>query len=293
MKRQLLLPSKPQALRAFQRAAATYDDAAALQQEVGRRLLERLEVIRIEPERALDLGAGTGQASADLLKRYPRAQVLALDVAPAMLQQARRRGRFWRRPLCLAADAEALPLQPASVDLLVSNLALPWLHDLDRTFAGFARVLKPGGLLLFSSLGPDTLKELRQAWAEVDDHVHVHDFIDMHDVGDALMRAGFADPVMETEYITLTYPDLGALVRDLRDTGGRNLAAGRRAGLTPKSAAAGLQAAYARWRRPDGRLPATCEIIYGHAWAPQSLPQRRVDGAVGVPLGSIGRRKRD
>lgn len=286
------LPRKQQTVQAFQRAAATYDAAAALQQEVGRRLLERLEVIRIEPERALDLGAGTGQASADLLRRYPRAQVLALDLAPAMLQRARRRGRLWRRPLCLAADAEALPLQPASVDLLVSNLALPWLHDLDRTFAGFARVLKPGGLLLFSSLGPDTLKEMRQAWAEVDDHVHVHAFIDMHDVGDALMRAGFADPVLETEYITLTYPDLDALVRDLRHTGGQNLAGGRRPGLTPKSAAAALRGAYERWRLPDGRLPATCEIVYGHAWAPQALPQRRVDGAVGVSIGSIGRRQR-
>lgn len=292
MNRNLLLPDKRQTQQAFQRAAASYDGAAVLQQEVGRRLLERLDVIRIEPQRVLDLGAGTGQLSADLLKRYSRAQVLALDVAPAMLQQARRRGRFWRRPLCLAGDAEALPLQPGSVDLIVSNLALPWLTDLDRAFAGFARALKPGGVLLFSSFGPDTLKELRQAWAAVDDHVHVHDFIDMHDVGDALMRAGFAEPVMEAEYITLTYSDLGALVRDLRDTGGSNLAAGRRPGLTPKHAAADLRAAYEHWRQADGRLPATCEIVYGHAWAPQSLPQRRVDGAVGVPVGSIGRRQR-
>lgn len=284
------LPRKQQTVQAFQRAAATYDAAAALQQEVGRRLLERLEVIRIEPERALDLGAGTGQASADLLRRYPRAQVLALDLAPAMLQRARRRGRLWRRPLCLAADAEALPLKRGSVDLIVSNLALPWLTELDRAFAGFARVLKPGGLLLFSSVGPDTLKELRQAWAAADDGMHVHDFVDMHNVGDGLMRAGFINPVMEAEHITLTYRDLDALVRDLRDTGAVNIAAGRRAGLTTPRAAAAMRAAYERFRQPDGRLPATCEIVFGHAWAPQSLPQRRSNGAVGVPVTSIGRR---
>ncbi|HEX5515211.1 MAG TPA: malonyl-ACP O-methyltransferase BioC [Gammaproteobacteria bacterium] len=287
---QLVLPAKNRTYRAFQRAAATYDAAAVLQQEVGRRLLERLDVIRIEPTRVLDVGAGTGEASGALLRRYPRAQVLALDLAPAMLQHARRRGRLWRRPLCISADAEALPLLPASVDLIVSNLALPWVTDLDRTFASFIRALRPGGLLLFSSFGPDTLIELRQAWAAADDHVHVHDFIDMHDVGDALMRAGFADPVMEAEHITLTYPDLDALVRDLRATGGRNIASGRRTGLTPPRAAAAMRAAYEHWRQPDGRLPASSEVIYGHAWAPQTLPQRRVDGTVGVPLSSIGRR---
>lgn len=289
---QLVLPVKDRTYRAFQRAAATYDAAAVLQQEVGRRLLERLDVIRIEPTRILDVGAGTGEASGALLRRYPRAQVLALDLAPAMLQRARRRGRLWRRPLCISADAEALPLLPASVDLIVSNLALPWVTDLDRTFASFIRTLRPGGLLLFSSFGPDTLKELRQAWAAADDHVHVHDFIDMHDVGDALLRAGFINPVMEAEHITLTYRDLDALVHDLRATGGGNIASGRRTGLTSPRAAAAMRAAYERWRQPDGRLPASCEIVYGHAWAPQTLPQRRVDGMVGVPLSSIGRRER-
>lgn len=286
------LVGKRQTQRVFERAAATYDRSAVLQQEVGRRLLERLEVIRIAPERVLDLGAGTGQVSADLLRRYPQAQVLALDLAPAMLRRARKRGRFWRRPLCLAADAEALPLRPGSIDLLVSNLTLPWLPDLDRAFAGFLRVLRPGGLVLFSSLGPDTLKELRQAWAEVDDLVHVHEFIDMHDVGDALVRAGFSDPVMEAEYINLTYPDLDALVRDLRETGGCNLATARRAGLTPKRAASALRTAYERWRLPDGRLPATCEIVYGHAWVPEMPVRRQTGSAIGVPVASIGRRRR-
>lgn len=290
MSRSPALPVRREVRRVFERVADRYDAAAVLQQEVNRRLLERLDVMRIEPARVLDLGAGTGALSGALLKRYPQAQVIALDLAPAMLAHARRRGRLWRRPLCLAADAEALPLKRGSVDLIVSNLALPWLTELDRAFAGFARVLKPGGLLLFSSVGPDTLKELRQAWAAADDGMHVHDFVDMHNVGDGLMRAGFINPVMEAEHITLTYRDLDALVRDLRDTGAVNIAAGRRAGLTTPRTAAAMRAAYERFRQPDGRLPATCEIVFGHAWAPQSLPQRRSNGAVGVPIASIGRR---
>lgn len=292
MTQQLSTLDKADARRAFERAADSYDAAAVLQQEVGRRLLERLDAVRLQPTTVLDVGSGTGDMAAALLKRYPKAQVLALDVSPAMLRHARRRGRLWRRPLCIGGDAEALPLQPGSVNMIVSNLALPWVEDLDKTFAGFARVLQPGGLLLFSSLGPDTLKELRQAWASVDSGIHVHDFIDMHDVGDAVMRAGFADPVMEVDQITVTYPDLDGLVRDLRDTGGTNAAKGRHSGLTAPSAAAALRAAYERWRQADGKLPASCEVVYGHAWLPMTPPQLKTDGAVGVPLRSIGRRER-
>lgn len=292
MNQQLSTLDKTSARRAFERAADSYDSAAVLQQEVGRRLLERLDAIKLQPDTVLDVGSGTGDMAAALLKHYPKAQVLALDLSPAMLRHASRRGRFWRRPLCIGGDAEALPLQPGSVGMIVSNLALPWVSDLDQTFAGFARVLQPGGLLLFSSFGPDTLKELRQAWAAADAGVHVHDFLDMHDVGDAVMRAGFADPVMEVDQITMTYPDLDGLVRDLRETGGTNIATGRRPGLTPPRAAAAMRAAYERWRQADGRLPASCEIVYGHAWLPMTQPQLKTDGAIGVPLRSIGRRER-
>lgn len=292
MNQQLSTPDKDSARRAFERAADSYDTAAVLQQEVGRRLLERLEAFRLQPATVLDVGSGTGDMAAALLKRYPKAQVLALDVSPAMLRHASRRGRLWRRPLCIGGDAEALPLQPGSVDMIISNLALPWVGELDKTLAGFARALRPGGLLLFSSFGPDTLKELRQAWAAADDSVHVHDFLDMHDVGDAVMRAGFADPVMEVDQITMTYPDLDGLVRDLRETGGTNTARGRRMGLTSPRAAAAMRAAYERCRQPDGRLPASCEVVYGHAWLPKTQPQLKTDGAIGVPLRSIGRRTR-
>lgn len=292
MKQQLSTLDKISTRRVFEQAAASYDSAAVLQQEVGRRLLGRLDAFRLEPENILDVGSGTGEMAAALLKRYPKAQILALDVSPAMLHRASRRGRLWRRPLCIGGDAEALPLQPASVSMIISNLALPWVNDLDRVFTGFARVLRPGGLLLFSSFGPDTLKELRQAWAKVDQGIHVHDFVDMHDVGDAVMRSGFVDPVMEVDQLTVTYPDVDSLVRDLRETGGTNVAQGRPRGLTAPGAAAAMRNAYEHWRQPDGRLPASCEVVYGHAWLPTTQPQLKTDGAVGIPLRSIGRRQR-
>jgi malonyl-CoA O-methyltransferase len=288
---QLVIPDKQHAQRAFQRAAGSYDAAAVLQQEVGRRLLERLDVIKLEPACAVDVGAGTGFVADALLKRYAGAQVVALDLAPEMLQRARRRGRLWRRPVAVCADAESLPLCTGSVDVIVSNLALPWLQSLDRAFTSSLRVLRPGGLLLFSSFGPDTLKELRQAWAAADGAVHVHDFIDMHDVGDALMRAGFADPVLETDRITMTYRSLDDLMRDIKNTGGVNVAQPRRRGLTLPRALQAMRGAYERYRQPDGRLPATIEVVYGHAWAPRERPQRQVAGEVRVPLSRIGRRE--
>lgn len=292
MSRQLAIPGPAATRRAFTRAAGSYDAAAVLQQEVGRRLLERLDVIRVDPARVLDVGAGTGAATAALMARYPRAQVLALDPVPELLSRARQRGRFWRRPRCICGDARALPVATGSIDLLVSNLALPWIADLDRALEQFRRALVPEGLLLFSSFGPDTLKELRQAWGAIDDYVHVHDFVDMHDVGDAMMRAAFVNPVMEVEHITLTYQTVDDLMRDLRQTGGHNLAQGRRSTLTPRRDLDALRRNYERWRQPDGRLPATFEIVFGHAWAPRTAPQRRAGGEVHVPLTAIRRREK-
>ena len=272
-------PDKRAARRAFDRAAQSYDGAAVLQREVGARLLAHLEPIRIAPKRILDLGCGTGAHLEALRRRYPAAQVVGIDFSAAMLARARMRAPWWRRvarrgPLVVRGDAERLPIASAGADLAFSNLALHWC-DPQAFFAEASRALSAGGLLLFSTFGPDTLKEMRGAFESVDAFPHVHGFIDMHDLGDALVHAGFADPVMEMEALTVEYADLDALVRDLRRTGGSNSLAGRPRGLmTP-----------ARWRRVaeryeshrrGGALPATCEVVYGHAW--KAAPRKLADG---------------
>jgi len=255
---------------AFHRAAETYDEAAVLQKEVAGRLLERLDYVRLQPQQILDLGSGTGFCATALARRYKTARVIALDIAPGMLQQARKKlsrleKLFGNRQRFVCADADYLPLKDRSLDLVVSNLTLQWCPNLDQTFAEIRRVLKPDGLFMFSTLGPDTLKELRQSWKTVDRNAHVHTFIDMHDVGDALLRAQFADPVMDMETITLTYKDASKLMQDLKSLGAHNASAARTKGLTGRHRLQSMLAAYEKFRR-DGVLPATYEVVYGQAW---------------------------
>jgi malonyl-CoA O-methyltransferase len=271
-------PDKRLARRSFEHAAATYDQAAALQQEIGRRLLQRLDIMRLQPRRILDLGSGTGQCIPALFSRYRKSQVVALDIALSMLMQARKRSHWLRRPRCVCGDAERLPFADSSFDLVFSNLMLQWCSDLNGTFSELQRVLKPGGLLLFTSFGPDTLSELRHSWGRVDRHSHVNRFVDMHDVGDALVRTRFADPVMDMEKITVTYPDVRTLMRDLKQIGAHNVTGGRPRGLTGRSRMQTVVSNYERYRR-DGVLPATYEIVNGHAWAVSeefSVPIERI-----------------
>lgn len=279
---------------AFARAARTYDAAAVVQREIAGRLLERLDIIRLEPGRILDLGCGTGHALAALAQRYRRAQLVGLDLAWPMARAANRRcaprlplglGRRWSRVHCIAADAETPPFPDQSFDLVFSSLTLQWC-DPDRVFQGCRRLLRPGGLLLFTTFGPDTLRELRTAWSRVDAGAHVHDFIDMHDLGDALVRAQFADPVMDVERLTLTYPDLPGVLRDLKAVGAHNAAAARHRALTGKHRFAQFRSAYESLRQPDGKFPVSYEIVYGHAWSPaRSSPQtRHADGRVTVSV---------
>ena len=266
--------------RSFERAAPTYDAAAFLQKEVARRLDDHLDGVKVDPGLILDAGCGTGFAFDLLNARFPRARVIGLDIAHAMLREANvRHGRpsGWRGllnrfapqaahlvPLC--GDLERLPLKSNSVDMAWSSLTLQWVDDLEATFRGVHRVLKPGGLFLFASFGPDTLKELRAASSGVDGHHHVNSFVDMHDVGDALVHAGFSHPVMEMEHVTLTYAELSGLLRDLKAIGAHTVKQGGRSGLMGKTAWSRLAENYERFRR-DGRLPATYEVVYGHAWA--------------------------
>lgn len=265
--------------RAFESAAATYDDAAFLQREIAGRLDEHFDGMKIAPQRILDAGCGTGFAAPLLQARFPKAGVIGLDLAHAMTARARdRHGRpaGWRGVLsrlsatapyhALCADIERLPLAKDSLDLVWSSLALQWVGEPDTAFREIHRALKPEGLFIFASFGPDTLMELRAASADLDGHQHVNRFIDMHDIGDALVHAGFSNPVMEMERITLTYEALPGLLRDLKAIGAHTVLEDRREGLMGKREWKRLADNYERFRR-DGRLPATYEVVYGHAWA--------------------------
>jgi malonyl-CoA O-methyltransferase len=262
--------------RSFEHAASTYDAHAVLQQEVCRRMLERLDYVKVTPQAILDAGTGTGNALPGLMSRYSGVPLIALDLAHAMLVQSRSRLKWWQslpvmRPRLdlLCGDVERLPVKSESVTLVWSNLALQWVNDLPRALAEFHRVLAPGGLLMFSTFGPDTLKELRTAYADTDGRTHVSRFVDMHDIGDMLVGARYGDPVMDMEQITLTYPDVRALMRELKAIGARNSTPGRPLALSTKSVLQKMERNYEAFRR-DGKLPATFEVVYGHAWKPEA-----------------------
>ena len=275
---------------AFERAAETYDESAVLQREVAERMLMRLDLIKLNPSVIVDAGSGTGYCTRSLAGRYRGARVYAVDISHAMSRRAADKAGWFSRQRFVCGDAEALPLATASVDLLLSNLMLQWC-DPEAVFTEFFRVLRPGGLLMFSSFGPDTLRELRAAWGAVDGAAHVHDFIDMHDLGDVLVHTRFADPVMDMEYFNLTYPDVMAVLRELKHLGASNAAVGRPGGLTGKSRFQRFTSAYRSSARNE-RIPATYEVVYGHAWVPEAKPQSRASAPaeIAVPLSQFRRR---
>lgn len=284
------LPDKHQMREAFERAASEYDTAAVLQREIADHMLERLDLVKLKPETILDAGCGTGYCSRDLAKRYRRARILGLDIASSMVRRARSKAGWFSKSRFVCGDTEALPFATGSIDLVVSNLTLQWCRP-EVVFAEYLRVLRPGGLLMFTSFGPDTLKELRQAWHDVDDRPHVHAFIDMHDLGDTLMRTGFTNPVMDIERFTLTYKDVTCMMRDLKQLGAHNVARGRSRGLMGKARFARFRQAYESLTHA-GRIPATYEAVYGHAWAP---PVRREQepsdsGSATFPVSQLRRR---
>jgi len=283
-------PLDPVAIdRAQSRAAAQYDQHAPLQRDVGARLLERLEYLRAPPARVLDLGGGTGRDAAELRRRFPRADVILLDRSLPMLRRARARLGWWRPLRRVCADAAALPLADASMDLVVSNLLLPWVADVPAVLGECRRVLRPGGMLLISTCGPGTLAELRAAWAAADPGPHVHRFAPLAALGDALLAAGFRDPVAEVDNWTLTYPDVRALLRDLRASGSTNAEPARRRALTSRAQLAALESAYESQRR-DNVLPATFEVITAQAFGPDpGQPRRSRDGTdlAAIPLDSL------
>lgn len=280
-------PSRPAAVgalfdkrhirRRFEAAVHTYDAAAVLQRTVADRLVQRLDVVRFRPASILDAGCGTGYCARALVRKYPRAGVVGVDLAWGMAAAARRNAGWFARSRFVNADAERLPFADAGFDMVLSNFMLPWC-DPAPVFAETLRVLRPDGLFGFTGLGPDTLRELRDAWRHADPDAPAHPFLDMHDVGDALVRAGFVDPVMDVERFTLTYADLPALLHDLKALGAGNVLRARSRGLTGRSRFDRFRTAYEA-TAAGGRLPVTCEVVYGHAWAP-----RRPRGRAVIPI---------
>ena len=266
---------------AFSRAASSYNAAATLQHAVEAHLLDSLDYLgERTPQVVLDVGSGTGRAATAMQKRWPKARVLALDLAMPMLRQTQK--QRWR-PLQrtvhgLCGDARRLPLADSCIDVLFSNLCLQWVDDLPAVFAGFRRVLRPGGLLLVSTFGPRTLHELRDAFSSADDLPHVSPFAGIAQFGDALMASGFRDPVLDRDITTTRYPDLPALMRELRAIGATNALQSRRHTLTGKMRFARAQQTYSSQCGDGDGLPATWETITAMAWSPAAGAPIREDG---------------
>ncbi len=253
----------------FDRAADTYDDSAILQKNVCDEMLNRLNLVKIQPDKILDAGCGTGYAVSGLRSRFKESMLISLDISMNMLKKTRnqtpklKRMLGWSKSFEICGDLERIPLIDQGAGLVWSNLALQWCNNLDEAFNEIHRVLEPEGLLMFTTLGPDTLKELRAATDN--GHTHVSRFIDMHDIGDAMIRAGFHAPVLDVERYTLTYDNVIDLLRDIKSIGAHNATEGRGRGLEGKGFLSKLQENYERFRL-DGKLPATYEVVYGHAW---------------------------
>jgi malonyl-CoA O-methyltransferase len=277
--------------RWFDRASTTYAAVASLQGEVREELLARLEFFNLEPRTVLDLGAGLGEGTLALRRRFPRARVIPVDLSSAMLREGVGRRRLWRRPQALCADVRQLPLASGTVDLAFSNLMLQWCDLPLQAFAEIARVLRPGGLLLASTFGPLTLQELRGAWAAADTAPHVSQFPDLPELAGQLSAAGFQEPVLDIDQRLRHYPDALALQRELQALGARNADRSRRRSLTGKSRWQAMTAQYESLRTAQG-LPASWELIYMAAFASGRTGSLTTSGEHQIPVGAIGRRSR-
>lgn len=276
---------------AFDKAATTYEENAVAQREIGERLFERLQFIRLNPETILDLGSGTGFLLPKLRAAFPQANIAAIDVSKASLEQAKKNYHHLDIDF-QQADANQLPFSDNAFDVIISNLMLPWSPDMMQTFASCLRSLKKGGLFIFTTVGIDTLKELRHAFSQVDALDHVNTFYDMHDIGDGLLHTGFADPVVDMEYLTVTYRQLDTLFQDLKKTGSHLLPGSGHQGLYARKKWQHMCEAYEQFKTPQGVYPATIEIIYGHAFKPQRATQRvDASGAIAISIEDIERKR--
>lgn len=291
---ELALPAPRDVRRLFDAASARFDAGAAVHDETRARLVERLAFVHSDPALILDAGSATGASAAALAARFPAARVLAIDSSPAMARAAAARARAGAGFAVLRADACRLPLPSDSVDLVIANQLLPFVRP-ERLFAEVGRVLAPSGLFTFATVGPDTLRELRRAWSGVDrGAIHVHAFVDMHDLGDLAVAGGLAEPVLDVDRIRLSYADAGSLVRDFRACGAVNAAGGRRRGLTGRGLWRGFEQGLEAARHGD-RIEVTVELIFGQAWGVAARGRARggPGGELAVPVEELrGRRRR-
>ena len=255
--------------RRFDRAAANFDEVDFVHRKIAAGLIDRLDPMLIDAKCILDIGGATGSASQFLCQRFRRSRVIVLDASYGMLRQARRKQMWFSRTSIAQANALALPVQTGCVDLVFANLLLPWIDDIQAMFTEVTRVLRKDGLFIFSTLGRDSLSELREAWESVDNSPHVNYFSDMHDIGDGLVQAGLCDPVLDTDFLKVSYRDTSSLFRDLTFVGGRNSISSRTKTLTGKGRFRNMKRQLDN-RFRDGLLEIKLEIIYGHAWGGRS-----------------------
>lgn len=275
--------------RRFDRIAARFDAADFVHRVTFDELLQRLLAVKIQPRNILDLGCATGTGSKQLARRFRGSRLISLDASFAMLQRVRQRRSLFMKPFALQGDASRIPLKDGSVDLVFANMLLPWIDDLPACLSEIARVLRKDGLFAFATFGPDSLSEIRNAWHSIDEDWHVNVYPDMHDIGDAFVRAGLRDPVLDVDHLQVTYGDTEALYRDLTNAGARNCLHGRRQTLTGKSRFKAMNKLLAA-RMADGILSLRLELVYGHAWG--SGP-RLPDGEFRLDPTLISRRQRD
>lgn len=276
--------------KAFNLHANEYELAAKVQREIGGRLLERLQYLNIKPQRILDLGCGPGFFSYELTRIYPKAQVVGLDLAQLMLLQAQKK-QGWRRkwPL-VSADMCKMPFASGVFDLIFANQTIHWGDSLTQVFRELNRVMNANGCLMFTTLGPDTFKELKSAWSGANHFAHANDFADMHDVGDCLMSEHFLEPVMDMELLSVHYETLSKLLKALKAQGVKNINPQRNQGLTGKTAWKQFETNYFALQTDKGKYPLTYEVVYGHAWKGE---QRKTELGIEtmIPVSQIVKRK--
>ncbi|WED44671.1 malonyl-ACP O-methyltransferase BioC [Legionella cardiaca] len=274
----------------FNKHAIEYEQAAKIQNEIGQRLFERLDYLKINPRYILDLGCGTGLFTLQLKKKYPKAEIVGLDLAKNMLFEAKKKQGWWRSSKwsLINGDMTLLPFATGTFDLVFANQTIHWAQPLDTVIRELNRVMNNQGCLMFSTLGPDTFKELKQAWLVVDNHAHTNEFADMHDVGDCLLKERFLDPVVDMELITVHYENLKKLLLNLKAQGVRNINEKRNGGLTGKDSWQAFEKAYQVACTKEGKFPLTYEVVYGHAW---KGAQRLVDKGTEtfIPISRIQR----
>lgn len=283
---------KSEIRNSFDKAAKHYEQEAKIQYEIGLRLFERLDYMRLDPAYILDIGCGTGAFSKMLVKKYPKAKIVSLDLSWDMLQKAQKKQSLWKKWPLLNADMLQLPFLDGVFDLVFANQALHWSLSWSAVLSEINRVMKAEACLLFSTLGPDTFKEIRQSWSTVDKHAHTNQFTDMHDIGDFLLAEYFLDPVMDMEMLTMHYSSLTKLLKSIKSQGVRNINQARNVTLTGKKAWSTFQQNYQALCTQEGKYPLSYEVLYGHAWKGNKQAQKD-DSTQFISIDKIKRLQRE